>query len=166
MRTAKWSAHAHLILFCAGASHFVLRRRISFCSAQVHVTLFCAGASHFVLRRRISFCFAQAHLTLFCAGASHFILRRRISCCSAQAHLVLFFAGASHINELAWKSVVRGDLYESPYLAKATPFMESQKGQYSRLLISSNRIVFSQLYYLNSQLASLFPWLKKVITGK
>ena len=33
-----------------------------------------------------------------------------------------------HINELAWKSVVRGDLYESPHLATATPFMESQKG--------------------------------------
>ena len=62
-----------------------------------------------------------------------------------------------HISELAWKSVVRGDLYESPYLAKATPFMESQKGQYSRLLISSKLIGFSQLYYLNSQLASLFP---------
>ena len=59
-----------------------------------------------------------------------------------------------HINELAWKSVIRGDLYESPYLAKATPFMDSQKGQYSRLLISSKQIGFSQLYYLNSQLAS------------
>ena len=62
--------------------------------------------------------------------------------------------GGGHINELAWKSVVRGDLYESPYLAKATPFMDSQKGQYSRLLISSKQIGFSQLYYLNSQLAS------------
>ena len=63
---------------------------------------------------------------------------------------------ANHINELAWKSVVRGDLYESPYLAKATPFMDSHKAQCSRLLISSKQIDFSQLYYLNSQLASLF----------
>ena len=31
-----------------------------------------------------------------------------------------------HINELTWKIVrVCGDLYESPYLAKATPFMDS-----------------------------------------
>ena len=67
------------------------------------------------------------------------------------------FGKGNSIYELAWKSVVRGDLYESPYLAKATPFMESHKGQYSRLLITSERIGFSQLYYLNSQLASLFP---------
>ena len=32
-----------------------------------------------------------------------------------------------HINELAWKSVFHGDLYESPYLAKATSIMDSQK---------------------------------------
>ena len=54
-----------------------------------------------------------------------------------------------HINELAWKSVARGDRYESPYLAKATPFMESQKGQFSRLLISTQEThtlcVFDQL---------------------
>ena len=34
------------------------------------------------------------------------------------------FGKGNSIYELAWKSVVRGDLYESPYLAKATPFME------------------------------------------
>ena len=84
-------------------------------------------------------------------GSFHYLLTSE---CVSEGGKRWELGGGGHINELAWKSVVRGDLYESPYLAKATPFMDSQKGQYSRLLISSKQIGFSQLYYLNSQLAS------------
>ena len=60
MRISFWTAHAHLILDCACASHFGLRMRISFWTAHTHLILDCACASHFVLRMHIAFWSARA----------------------------------------------------------------------------------------------------------
>ena len=78
-RMSIWYAQAQVILVCAGAGQFGMRRRRLFWYAQAQVILVCAGAGHFVMRKRRPFWYAQAQVILVCASAFQFDMRRRRS---------------------------------------------------------------------------------------
>ena len=48
MRISFWTAHAHLILVCAGASYFGLPMRMLFWIAHAHIVLRCVRPSYMV----------------------------------------------------------------------------------------------------------------------